>query len=333
MSDAAVNGMNQQLHPGFFDKLLMWFAWVLAGVVFFSIGWSVMAPTDPHGAVSLLARSGDPAMLLKACALAGLTAVVATILAGRYLPDAGVFAASVGMVAVSVRGDTAAYFLIRRADESSSIGGLALSLAGESAVWFGVIVLTIFVCHALVRSFPAVTIGAGRHYLTQIPSGFDLFRAKPQKVDAPKVPLTSFAVGIKHAVVVGGVGLVAFQLFSSGVAGRSIQHGQACFVVAASTCVACYIGHRFAPVSSALWSLVGVLVITIVGYIWSSFSVNAAALPASIPASAFLRVLPIQYVATGTATAVAMCWYMRDPDFGIAREVDDATLESPRSVG
>lgn len=327
MNSVAINEMNQRLQPRFFDKLLMWATWILAGVVFFSIGWTVMAPTDPHGAVSLLARNGSVAMLLETCALAALTAAVATMLAGRHLPDAGVFAASVGMIVVSVRGETATYFLIRRADEAAGMGSLSLSLAGEVVVWFGVIGLTILVCHALARSLPSATMGVGRHYLTQIPSGFDLFRKQPALPRSSETELTPIAAGVTHAVIVGGVGLVAFRLFSSGLATRSIQHGQACFVVLASTCAACYVGHRFAPVSSSLWSIVGVFAMAVAGYVWSIFAGDLSTLPASIPASPFLRVLPIQYAATGTATAVAMCWYMRDPDYSTAHQLVDLAIQ------
>ncbi len=330
MNSAAIN-MNQHLHPGFLDKLLMWVTWILAGVVFFSIGWSVMAPTDPQGAVSLLARSGSVAMLLQTCLLAAITAAIATMLAGRYLPDAGIFAASVGMMVVSVRGDTAAYFLIRRADDAAGTGGLSISLAGESIAWFGVVAVTILVCHAIMRSLPSVTMGTGRHYLTQIPSGFDLFRKQPALTNKSEVAISPIAAGLTHIAIVGGVGLVAFRLFSNGLNTRSIEHGQACFVVAAATCAACYAGHRLAPVTSSLWSIAGVLILTVVGYIWSSFSGDALILPASNPASPFLRVLPIQYAATGAATAVAMCWYMRDPDYGAAHQMVDNVVQGHAS--
>ncbi len=326
MNTQAINTMNQYLHPGFFDKLLMWATWILAGILFFSVGWSVMAPTDPHGAVSLLARSGSVTMLLKTGALAALTAAAATMFAGRYLPDAGIFAASVGMLVVSVRGETATYFLIRRAEDSASTGSLSMSMAGESVAWFAVIGLTILVCHALARSLPSITMGAGRHYLTQIPSGFDLFRKQPALAKPCDVEITPIASGLKHVAIVGGVGLVAFRLFSSGLTVRSIEHGQACFVVAAATCTACYFGHRLAPVTSSLWSIAGVLVLAVVGYIWSSFSGDPSTLPASTPASPFLRVLPIQYAATGAAAAVAMCWYMRDPDYSAAHQVVDIVV-------
>jgi hypothetical protein len=316
MNDVAINEMRQQLHPGFLDKLLIWTAWIFAGVMFFSVGWAVMGPTDPQGAVSLLARNGSLVMLLKACVLVSVTAAAATMLAGRHLPDAGVFAASVGMIVVSVRGETAAYFLIRRADDADGLGGLAMSLAGESIVWFGVVALTSIVCHTLAKSLPSITMGAGRYYLTQMPSGFDLFRKQPQLGRPSDVALTPVATGLVHALVVGVVGLAAFRVFSTGLGNRSIEHGQACFVVAAAICAACYIGHRVVPVSSALWSIVGALLLAVAGYLWSSFGGDASALPASVPSSPFFRVLPIQYAAVGAASAVVMCWYMRDPDYG-----------------
>jgi len=51
----------------------------------------------------------------------------------------------------------------------------------------------------------------------------------------------------------------------------------------------------------------------VVAYIWAAFRPAAPDLPPTVPTSPFLRVLPIQFVSVGLATAVAMTWYMYDP--------------------
>jgi len=162
--------------------------------------------------------------------------------------------------------------------------------------------------------------GVGRHYLTQIPSSFDLFRKNISPSKSPEAVLTPVAAGILHGAIVAVVGLVAFMILSSGLNTRSIQHGQACFVVGAAICAGCYVAHRISPVTSAIWAVGGALVLAVVGYCWSALGNDVASLPATVPSSPFLRILPIQYAATGSAVAVAMCWYMRDPHYSGAME-------------
>jgi len=94
-----------------------------------------------------------------------------------------------------------------------------------------------------------------------------------------------------------------------------VQHGQACFVVAASVCIGSYLAHWLVPVRSALWAILSVPFLAVGGYLWARLGPSPVSLPASVPASAFLRVLPIQYISVGTAAAVAMFWYLYHPVF------------------
>jgi hypothetical protein len=114
--------------------------------------------------------------------------------------------------------------------------------------------------------------------------------------------------------VVGAVaGFLAFGLLSTGLWSRSIQHGQACFVVVAAVWIAVYIAYRFVPVRSPLWSILSVGVLATAGYLWAAIRPAEPGLPPPIPSSHFLRVLPIQYISIGAAAAVAMFWYVHLP--------------------
>ena len=89
MSDATHSMMIDQVHINTLDKLAAWFSWLLAGVVFFCAGWWVMAPDDPLGAVSLLARHNPLSMLFQSCFLACVIAALATLIAGKKRTDIG----------------------------------------------------------------------------------------------------------------------------------------------------------------------------------------------------------------------------------------------------
>lgn len=121
--------------------------------------------------------------------------------------------------------------------------------------------------------------------------------------------------GVKHTIIATGVGLAAITLLSAGLSSRSIQHGQVCFVVAAAVGLGTYFAHRMAPVRSALWSILAVVLIALMGYVWAAVRPAVAGLPPSIPSSHFMRVLPIQYISIGTAAALAMFWYVYVPVF------------------
>ncbi|MHC4698927.1 MAG: hypothetical protein ACYTFA_19535, partial [Planctomycetota bacterium] len=115
--------------------------------------------------------------------------------------------------------------------------------------------------------------------------------------------------GIMHTAIAVAVGLIAIGFFSGGLSSRAIAHGQACFVVAAAVSIACYTAHRLAPVRSSLWSILAVMMIAVIGYLWSSVRPAMQGLPPTIPSSDFLRVLPIQYISVGTVAALAMFWH------------------------
>ena len=67
-------------------------SWLIAGGLFLSVGWTAAAPDDPLGPVSLLTRHNPALAAFQLAALAAVTAGIATVLAGRHLPDLGALA-------------------------------------------------------------------------------------------------------------------------------------------------------------------------------------------------------------------------------------------------
>lgn len=301
-------------------------SWVLSGALFLSVGWMAMAPDDPHGAVSVYTRSDSLAMLAQAAALCAVVAALATVMAGRRLVDAGTFAAAVGLSAVSLRGGTAEFMLLTGVEHQASQRMLGLKFAGESLMWVAVMLLSLVVAGVVTRWCFGRTEGAGARgagdssWTEPVPAGCDL----PIGRFGPLAPVagdgaTPLADGLRHTTIAGVGGLAAMVILSTGLGYRSILAGQVCFVVAASVAIGAYFASRFAPVRSALWSILAVGLMALVGYVWSALKPVSAGLPPHVPSTSFLRILPLQFVGVGSVSAVATFWYcyMPPPDHAV----------------
>lgn len=330
MNEASYSSMSHHSHSTIVERAATLASWALGGAIFLTVGWLAVEPDDPLGAVSILTRTGAPMMLLQTAALACVASALGTVLAGRRRVDIGTFAAALGLAAVSLRGSTARYLLADSAAAGSSVGrDLPIKFAFESLAWFVVVALSLVISALVTRWFSAQRDQEAVHnrgvntWEPPLPAGLDipglgtrLFGAQPQQQ-------THLRDGVRHTAVATVLGLLAIGFFSGGPLSRGIQHGQVCFVVAAGVSVACYAAHRLMPVRSALWSIVAVLLIALIGYAWASVRPAVAGLPPAIPSSSFLRVLPIQYISVGTAAALAMFWHMSYPG------EDDAVQERP----
>ena len=320
MSNAPSLALVDRPQLNLLDKAAVWASLLLAGFLFLTVGWFAMEPDDPMGAVSLLTRDSSIVMFLQATALIVVTASLATVLAGRKLADAGIFAAALGLAAVSLRGGTVAYLLMQEGDGiGSTQRSLAILFALEAAGWLAALVIAIGASGLLVRwcfltgdpsdqrKDDVAAQALGTMSASDIPGiGVLLFGGTIERQ-------TSLSRGIRHALITAVVGLAAFYVLSTGTASRAMQHGQACFVVAASVYAGCYAAHRLSPARSALWSILAVGLMAVAGYLWSALRPDVSGAPITAPSSPFLRVLPIQFVSVGTAVAVAMFWQMYVP--------------------
>ncbi len=319
--------MAHRLQLNAIDKAFVCVAWGLTTAIFFTVGWSVMEPDDPLGAVSLLTHHSAIIMWLQAALLTGVTAAMATVIAGRRLADVGTFAASLGLAAVSLRGTSAGFWFIRGSEQPGTIErGLAFALALESFAWFLLIVLAVIISAIVMRWLYPVEPGIYaskdgeldvRHIAVCGMAAFDapvLSQLSPHSLASER---TELRIGLYHFLIVAGAGMPLFALLTTNQNFRAIEHGQACFVAAATISLAAYLAHTLMPVRSSLWSILAVPVIAIGGYLWAG--VNASSIsPPNLAWSRFLRVLPIQYIAVGSAAALATFWHMYIPAFRTA---------------
>lgn len=316
-------------HLGLWDRVTTLVAWASAAALFLTVGWTAMAPLDPLGPVSLLTHGSSALMYVQAVALAALAAGFATLCAGRRLADIGPFAATLGMAAVALRGATAESLLVHRSDISDSVErGLAVSFALESIAWIAAVIVVILVSSAIAYwcfGPRRGTAGTKQPKLSAdadqpIAAGFDAPIVAERWLGFSTAQQSGVRVGIRHTVTAAGVGLIAMAILAAGLSGRAIQHGQVCFVVAASVMLGVYFSYRGAPVRSALWSILAVGVMALVGYAWAAVRPINPTLPPNIPSSHFLRILPIQFISVGTAAAVTAFWYVYTPSHLVGAE-------------
>lgn len=307
MSDAAGMAVMDRGDMTFLEQSSVWATWLLGGAAFLTVGWTALRPDDPFGGVSLWSRSSGMSAWCQIVALTAAVSALGTVMAGRKSVDAGALAAALGLAAVPLRGATSEYFLIRAAESAGGASALAMRFAAEACAWGTAVLAALAVSAMTARWFFGPR---SRH--DEIPSladapGFGRWLS----IDAAE--RTPVAGGLKHFAIALAVGLVAFQVLSTGSYARAIEHGQACFVVAGAAGVGAYVAHRVAPVRSALWSVLAALLLGPVGFaaaIVSSGSSPSTVLPVTIPVSHFLRALPIQFAAAGTVAAIAVTWHM-----------------------
>ncbi len=299
------------------DRITVSAAWGLGVALFLTIGWTAMSPDDPLGPISLLAKGDGLFMFIQAAALAAVATSLATVIAGSRLPEIGTFAGALGLCVVTLRGATAEYLLVHGADTSESFERmLAIKFTAESIAWFLVVLVLIaaatWVAHWCHQSGPEESskLADDRGAPSPILAGTDFILMRRARYSQQSSDGTPVTVGIRHTIIATGVGLATMAILSAGLTPRMIQHGQVCFVVAASVFAGTYFAYRSAPVRSALWSISAVGCMAIVAYVWAALRPTITGLPPNIPSSHFLRILPIQFIAIGTASAVASFWYV-----------------------
>ena len=307
MSGAAAAGsieQHQLMRLG--ERVLVACAFAVSIAMFVTLGWWASAPEDPLGAVSFLAHPQPWWMLMQLIGLSAVSATVSTLIGGRRVPELGTLTTCVGLAALSLRGAPASAMLLGSTDATQgSVASLGMNLALDTVVWFGV-VLVAFVVSAAVESW---CFGPRADSMEADREGTGIGH-KPGSMDhaSHTSPLGMIPAGdaggrlytVRSIVITSVIAVVALTLLAAGLSNRSIQHGQAIFLVAAAYWVAMSLTLHIAPSKLAFGPLVSVVLVAVGGYLWTSLRGSAAG-PAPIPSTHFLRILPLQFVSIGCA--------------------------------
>lgn len=297
------------------QRLLAWCAWGLAIGLFATVGWMVVQPYDPLGAVSIFTAQRPWLMLIEVLAISALVSALATALTGRHLPDAGVFAVALGLAVANLRGATSGQLLISVAGaDAAARDGLAWKLAAEGCVWFLVIGAAMVAGGIVMRWI--VSEGSDEATVSLDETAFAEASTVLPLLDPAEVPVPRhvWVTGLTvTGFTVAGSALI-FRLLATGSPWRSVQHGQTYFALFAAFYISGLIAYRYWRTQSALWGCLAPPLLCLVGYVLSALS-SAPAGPysqlASVPPSSFFRALPIEYVSVGTLGAMSAFWSAR----------------------
>jgi hypothetical protein len=297
------------------DKFLSLTAWGVAIGIFASVGWMAIEPLDPVGAVSLVTSGNAVLMMIEVLALSAIVSGVATALIGRKLPDAGVFAAALGLAAANLRGDTTTYLLLTvTGSDAAARDALAGKLAFEGLAWFAAVVVAAVASGWVTRwvigsDQSAGDVGLEETALSEVTSRLPVWDDSERPTG-----YGHWLDGLKVTVVSLVAAIVLFRLLATGSPWRSVQHGQSYFALAVAFYVGGLIAQRLWRMRSALWVCLGPPLLCLLGYLFCAISSSPKGpygTVASVPPSVFFRALPIEYICVGTAAAVMSFWSAR----------------------
>lgn len=299
MADLPAETMSDDRSLGALDRALFIAVCVATVAAFWTLGWMAMGPINPRGAVSLLSTNGGIGAMVQAMGLAWIASGVATLLLGRRLPRVGLFVAAVGVMSVSIRGETASYLFIERSDlTAGGFRGIGGTLGLEAVGWF-IVVLSSWPISQFVHRWCVGADGDATDGSHPVESSSG---------DTASLSDGNVAQGLMHLGIAAIATVVVVTLLSSGRLNRAVEHGQACFVAAAGVALGCYLAQRIVPVSAMRWSILSIPVSALVGYAGGALLIHQPAQPLPVPPSAYLAILPIQYASAGVIGLILSHW-------------------------
>jgi hypothetical protein len=250
-----------------FMRLVVWGS---AGVAAAAFWWSGKTFGIPHvhGYAGSLFQGSAIANLIAVGILYVSIAAAASIVLGRIRTGIGVFAASFGLAAISVRGGTVSDVL--RDLGASATYGMFL---GET------VVLAAMAAGAMLLS----------RFLAPLPP-----LAKLQDDELPKSTDRLLSVGLQTAVT-----LVLVM-----VVGQSDTKGQALAAVGAASLVATLIADNCLPVGFTPLAVMAPFAAAIVGYAWALTAAGGS----PDPANSLVTALPLDYASFGVAGTMMGHW-------------------------
>ena len=290
-------------------------ACLIAIALLYTVGWMAAAPVDPGEAITLAGGAASvwsgvfsalPTLLL----LTAVATAIGTVVVGKDLPEAGVFAAGIGLTALALRGGSMEALLAYQADGGGQTGdalmqhmidqreGLMFRMALDSVLW------------AIVMLGSWLTVEVVRRWLWPTSA---VQTPKPQaKQPSPESKKWTgwAALGVSSVAAMFVIWLVVARSPISGIVRGQVIAAVAIGMFAGSTA-----GRYFVGVTDPRWYVLTPLVVALVGYLLgylgaeldSPVYANYRDL-AITPLHNLARPLPIEYMAVGVPGALAGFW-------------------------
>ena len=307
---------------GFLEKVRVFLAALVAIVLVSYVGWMVARPIDPEMAVTFTAGSRSllaiwPALLV----LTVVAAAVGSAVAGPRLPEAGMFAAAVGLAGLALHGGSMETLL-------AYVGGADPS--GRRSLMFSMAVDTVLCASLLAVSWLVVLMVS--RWLWDAPAPRPGPRPAAKNAPDKAGSLADMLGGGSLALAVTSI--VALFFIWTTIARTPvavIARGQ----VIASVFFGLYLGamaaRYFTGVDHARYYMAAPLVVAVVGFLlgylqanmgWAHGVLAAYAQLATTPPHALARPLPIEYIAVGLAGAIAGFWSGEKIEHVAVRELE-----------
>jgi len=261
-------------------------ALIVSLVILATIGFRVLRPWDPFGAISLLLVDGEFIFLLRASAVLLAACVLATIVLGARLSQFGTFAACVGLAYPVAKRGSMDYLMVRlQAGGEFNDPNLWGFLGLEMLAW--TVPLAVMVIGSAVAE----------RWINQSNNGPPTSQPGTGRV---------IVRGVSAVVVTSLVAIALVVLLC-----RSCEKGQVLFAVAAAFFLAALFGDWATGNRRVLWQVWAVPVVGLCAYGYTWFNpTRPAGLEAILTLSPnnLSAVLPIEYLAAGTAGAIFGFW-------------------------
>ena len=292
-----------------------------AVVILCTMGWIVAQPTDPTLAVTFV-RSGRaiPAIWPALAILTVVAGIIGTVVSGRRLPEAGLFAAAIALAALSLRGGSmfdlmANEAAINQAARQVFMKAMALDCLLWTAIMFAAWV-------AVTWTYRWVWLSGGAPEVAEV--GGQAVVAPPtagrpgrqQKEVKPAAPAPW--VGWPALIVTGIIGAFVIWLTDGRDPVAPTQRGQTIAAIAGGLYLGAMGGRYFTGVRDVRWYLLAVPAVGMLAWLVAYLSADmswAQGPPyqyytslATTPTHDLARPLPIEYIAVGTAAVLAGYW-------------------------
>ncbi|HEX3358698.1 MAG TPA: hypothetical protein VHS31_17105 [Tepidisphaeraceae bacterium] len=280
-------GKQQFLHSAFafaaqFEKTLLTIGGLICFALFWASGRLFRIPVTPHLSASLLQQPTLASTLVIAAIVYAVSVLIGTIICGKVGFDAGLFCASIGLLALSARGGSMRFTLF-----SATGSGIWISLAIEISV------LAVFVVGGwmIQRSLSLGGLMASDRERNQM---LEVHDAIDQK-------LLAFATNV--------VVIAALMMILS----ASDRKMQAVCAVASSSFIATVLAYYLVPTEPSAWYWAAPIAVGAIGYLFQYFG-NTNGWRIGEPQGTFAalaRPLPLDYVGSGVAFSIFGYWSAR----------------------
>jgi hypothetical protein len=281
------------------SKMRFWLGIGLACVLFGTIGFMILAPWDPQGAISLQFVDNEVLFLIRLLGLLLVTGVFTTIIMDARLPLFGVFATAIGVGLPIVKTAGMSYVMVRLqvGKEFEHSEALWAYMLLESLAWS--FLLLILVGATMATEY---WLKKGNQDIAPEPPTDASVKRKKRKAACPVCWLKGLA-GTAITVILT---LVLISVFAAGGA-----KGQVTFAVIAGFFLAAMVAEQITENGHPVWQTIACPLVAVLAY---AYTWKNPTRPPGLEALLNIApthlgwVLPVEYIFIGAIGAIFGTW-------------------------